>query len=86
MLPDGWQVLHFTGKGAGVRASPECRARRVVIVAEAIKPRPRDPACLLIDVTSLRRSGALTLDMINGAPYLRSVTDTVGDRPWTGRD
>lgn len=85
-LPDGWQVLHFTGKGAGERALPECRARRVVIVAEAIKPRPRDPSCLLIDVTSLRRSGALTLDMVDGAPRLTSVAQAVGDRPWAGRD
>lgn len=82
-LPDGWSLWHFTGKGAAERALPECQARRIVVVAAEVD-RPRDPACVLIDEKSLRRTGALAVEMAD-APILQGTTQAVGLRPWTVR-
>lgn len=72
-LPDGWQVWHFTGKGAGKRASAACLPHRIVIAAEVIADLPRNPPCMVYDPPRLRRTGAVALNLYNG----RVAIDTV---------
>lgn len=69
-LPGGWQVWHLTGKGSGARAAQACRPDRIVIATERVElDRPR---CLLLDAARLRRTGALSVDMVEGRPRLRT--------------
>lgn len=74
-LPEGWQILHFTGKGAGARAAPACQPRRILVATEPIAGLPQTPACLVLDPPRLRRSGAVAIDITEGHPRLRSVAE-----------
>ncbi|QBX35599.1 ComEC/Rec2 family competence protein [Paracoccus liaowanqingii] len=69
-LPQGWQVVHLTGKGSGARALPECRARRIVVASEPVAF-DGPPPCLLLDPDRLRASGALAIEMTPEGPRLR---------------
>lgn len=72
-LPQGWRVWHLTGKGSGDRAVPLCRPRNIVIATEKV-PLTAPPDCLLLDPRTLRRTGAVAIDMGSDGPILRSVT------------
>lgn len=73
-LPGGWQVWHFTGKGAAGRAPAACMARRIVVVSEKL-PGGREWPCLMLDLGRLRATGAVAITMDGDAPVLRSVRD-----------
>ena len=82
-LPNGWQILHFTGKGAAARALPECRENRIVVVQEQVRPAPESPPCLLIHPDSLRHTGALAIDFgPDGRPEILTSARTAGTLPW----
>ncbi|WP_347137901.1 ComEC/Rec2 family competence protein [Paracoccus sp. SSK6] len=72
-LPNGWQVWHFTGKGAETRAPAACQPDRIVVVS-AKMPQAEWP-CLMLDPGRLRATGAVAIDMNDNGPVLRSVKD-----------
>lgn len=85
-LPGGWQVLHFTGKGAGERAAPACHVGRIVVATEALSPRPRNPACILLDLPALREYGATAIGFdTNGQPLLHSTNAMARGHDWVAR-
>ena len=67
-LPHGWRIWHMTGKGAAERARAACTARAVVVVDD--RADIDDPACLLLDLAALRRTGAVALAMTADGPVL----------------
>lgn len=72
-LPDGWTLLHFTGKGSGTRAAGACRPFHIVVVTEKL-PRPEGkPPCLIFDPVRLRQTGAVAIDMVAGVPQLTTA-------------
>ena len=76
-LPWGGRLLHLTGKGAEDRARQACRAG-VVLVLDRAAPEGLG-ACRVIDLSSLRATGALAFD----AQGRVTATDArqIG-RPW----
>lgn len=73
-LPQGWQVWHFTGKGAGQRAASACLPQRIVIANERTGLRRSQQQCLLFDLYGLRRSGAVAIDFGADGPIVTTVT------------
>ncbi|MBU2956440.1 ComEC/Rec2 family competence protein [Paracoccus sp. 1_MG-2023] len=67
-LPQGWRIWHMTGKGAADRAREVCAPQTVVVVDEAADI--ADPACLLLDLTHLRRSGAIAIHLGEQGPRM----------------
>ena len=72
-LPDGWEVWHFTGKGAAARAAGACRGRRIVILTEPAAPESRGD-CLLFDLRRLRQTGAVAIRW-SGGPVIRTAAE-----------
>ncbi len=72
-LPQGWRVWHLTGKGSGQRALRHCRSRHIVIATEPVADAPDPSPCILLDATTLRRTGAIAIDMGADGPTLASV-------------
>ncbi|WP_237168315.1 ComEC/Rec2 family competence protein [Paracoccus shandongensis] len=70
-LPGGWQVWHFTGKGAETRAPAACQPQRIVVVAAKVEK--RDWPCVMLDLGRLRRTGAIAVDFDDNGPVLRGV-------------
>lgn len=68
-LPQGWQVWHLTGKGAGDRAAEACRPRRIVIATEPV-PLDNPAPCLLLDPRRLRDTGAVAIGMTVSGPVV----------------
>ncbi|MCQ0970055.1 ComEC family competence protein [Paracoccus sp. TK19116] len=81
-LPDGWRLMHFTGKGSGERAAQQCHAQTILVATEAIPDLPQGAACLIFDQKSLRRTGAVAVEIRDGRPMLLTVTETAGAAPW----
>lgn len=71
-LPHGWRILHFTGKGAGARAAPFCRARTIIVTTERVAAGGN---CVIWDPPRLRRTGALAVEMTPAGPVWRSVAE-----------
>lgn len=80
----GWRVVHLTGKEAGLRAAGHCAAKVILVIDEVAEGLGDDPPCRLIDLSSLRRSGALAVRFRDGEPQIESVADAGGRRPWAG--
>lgn len=78
-LPNGWQIFHFTGKGAGERAISACQPRHIVVASEIVDA--KGPACLLFDPKHLRRTGAIAIGFKDGAP---KITTTAEKQPPLG--
>ncbi|MCF3973085.1 ComEC/Rec2 family competence protein [Paracoccus salsus] len=74
-LPDGWRLLHFTGKGSGQRAAAGCRPRHIVVATERVDLPGGLPRCVLLDPSRLRQSGAVAIDMTSSGPQLTTVAD-----------
>ncbi|WEF24253.1 ComEC/Rec2 family competence protein [Paracoccus sp. S3-43] len=70
-LPQGWQIWHFTGKGAETRAPAACQPRRIVVVAARVKG--GDWPCLMLDQSRLRETGAMAIGFDDDGPVLRGV-------------
>ncbi len=75
-LPDGWRISHFTGKGSGTRAASACHPQTIVVASEAVTDLPKNAPCLLFDLKSLRKTGAVALDLRDGLPVMRTVAGT----------
>lgn len=73
-LPQGWEIWHFTGKGAADRAPAACQAQRIVVVSERLEG-GTDRPCVMLDQNRLRRTGAVVVDMGDNGPVLRGVND-----------
>ncbi|MCZ0960186.1 ComEC/Rec2 family competence protein [Paracoccus benzoatiresistens] len=73
-LPQGWQVWHFTGKGAENRAPAACQPRRIVVVSARL-PARADWPCIMLDLGRLRATGAMTVGMGEDGPVLRGVNE-----------
>lgn len=73
-LPDGWQVWHFTGKGAGAKAAMACKPKRIVIATERTGLTKNAQNCLLFDLYTLRYSGAVAVDFDRSGPRIRTVS------------
>ena len=71
-LPGGWQIWHFTGKGAADRAPAACQPRRIVVLSEKLPARAEWP-CVMMDLGRLRVTGAVTVEMDEAGPVLRGV-------------
>ena len=74
-LPEGWQLLHFTGKGSGRRAAEGCRAQSIVVASELIEGLPDVPPCLAFDPKRMRQGGAIAIDMTATGPRITTVSD-----------
>ncbi len=72
-LPHGWQIWHFTGKGAETRAPTACQANRIVVVAAKVEK--ADWPCLMLDLGRLRQTGAMAVDFDDSGPVPRGVND-----------
>ena len=70
--PGGWQIWHFTGKGAADRAPAACQPRRIVVLSEKLPARAEWP-CVMLDLGRLRVTGAVTVEMDEAGPVLRGV-------------
>lgn len=70
-LPGGWQILHFTGKGAGARAAGACRPQTIVIASEPVAG--TDRPCVMLDRDRLRKTGAVVIEMGDTGPVLTGV-------------
>ena len=81
----GWRVVHLTGRDAATRATGQCAAKVILVVDEPAEGLDDAPPCLLVDLASLRRSGALSVSFQNGVPQCRSAASITGDRPWSQR-
>ena len=78
----GTEVVQVSGRGWRERLAAECRAGRIVVVAqEAEAPGP----CLLLDPAALARSGALAGWIGPGGLTFESAAERAGRRLWTGR-
>ncbi|MDO5606607.1 MAG: ComEC/Rec2 family competence protein [Paracoccus sp. (in: a-proteobacteria)] len=75
-LPHGWEIRHFTGKGSGARAAPDCAPRRILVATEPVALPPHSARCIIIDPPRLRDSGALAVEIMPDGPVMRSVTET----------
>ncbi|SNR53854.1 ComEC family competence protein [Paracoccus sediminis] len=73
-LPGGWQVWHFTGKGAADRAPAACRPQRIVVVSEKL-PTGAEWTCVMLDLGRLRKTGAVVVGMGADGPVLHGVND-----------
>ncbi|AUH35396.1 competence protein ComEC [Paracoccus tegillarcae] len=79
-----WGITHLTGKGAAEAAAEHCTANMIVVVSDKVGDTAgTEPRCILIDLTSLRETGALSVDFTDGAPRFRTTADMGGQRPWT---
>lgn len=74
MLPGGWEVWHFTGKGSGAQAAAACLPMRIVIATERTGLKKRDQQCLLFDHYALRYSGSVAIDFKAGSPVVQTVS------------
>lgn len=71
-LPGGWQVWHFSGKGAAEKAVAACQPQRIVVVGEKTSL-PDGLPCLLYDLTRLRQTGAVAIDFYGGETKIKTV-------------
>lgn len=71
-LPQGWEIWHFTGKGAADRAPAACQPKRIVVLSEKLSTRA-DWLCVMLDLGRLRITGAVTVEMGDQGPVLRGV-------------
>lgn len=78
-LPWGGRIHHLTGQGAEERAADACRTASIVVLDRAA-PAGLGP-CRVIDLQSLRRSGALAFD---AAGRETGALALIGQRPWNG--
>lgn len=76
-LPWGGQLVHLTGKGAETRAEAACRPGTLLVLDRAAPEGLEE--CRIIDLTSLRRSGALAFDAQGG---MREANRAASGRPW----
>lgn len=74
--------LHLLGKGAAARVAGACRRAEVVVLAELSQIYPR--GCLVLDLTALRRLGAVALELTPAGELELSAAKAV-DRPWGPR-
>jgi competence protein ComEC len=78
-----WQILHVSGKTALARLGG-CGGADL-LVTNQIDARPRP--CLVYDLTRLRQTGALALDLTpQGALRITSASAHAGNRPWNRRN
>ena len=73
-LPLGWEIWHFTGKGAADRAPAACRPQRIVVLSEKLDG-DTDWPCLMLDLGRLRQTGAVVVEMGENGPLLQGVND-----------
>lgn len=69
-LPEGWELLHFTGKGAADRAALACAPRRIIVSNERIAETKAVPPCLIFDPSRLRHTGAVAIEMTPAGPRI----------------
>lgn len=74
--------LILSGKGAAEAVPGACAEARIVILGAAFDG-ARPPGCRVIDLKTLRRSGAVSVQVSGGALVFRSARGAQGDRPWT---
>ena len=72
-LPGGWEIWHFTGKGAEARAPGACQPQRIVVVAAKVQK--ADWPCLMLDQGRLRQTGAIAVEFDDNGPVLRGVNE-----------
>lgn len=77
----GQEILHLTGKGAAHLAAKACREGTIIISDQAIEG--VRGGCRLLDLRSLRDSGAMAARAGDGALQWISVAEISGARPWS---
>ena len=75
----GREFVHLTGKGADARIKAECRTGRWVVTS--VKSAAKGP-CVLIDATSLRKTGALAVYNGEKGLHIVSAKEEAGQRLW----
>lgn len=71
----------LSGKGAATLVPAACAGARIVILGTAFDG-PRPNGCRVIDLKTLRRSGAISVQVSAGALVFYSASAVQGDRLW----
>jgi competence protein ComEC len=77
-LSDGWRIYLYLGDEADV-ASENCTEKTILVISKLSGTAGN---CIVIDKNYLRRSGAISINMVEGTPMLKHSRDTARNRPW----
>lgn len=78
----GTEVVQVSGRGWRDRLAAECRAGRIVVVAQEVGPAPGP--CTLLDPAALAKTGSLAGWIGPGGLRLETAVGRAGQRLWTG--
>lgn len=77
-LPNGWRIYLYLKDDVGVAAA-NCTEKTILV---ASKLSGVTGNCLIIDKNTLRSSGAISINMIDGTPMLKYSRNAARNRPW----
>lgn len=70
-LPQGaLNLRHVTGKAAAAVTELQCDGPTIVVADKPLQVARRDPDCIVLDATRLRRTGAVAIELDDGRPRL----------------
>ncbi len=77
-ISEDWLIYLYLGDDADV-ATVNC-VEKTILVTSKLKGASGD--CIQIDKNYLRRSGAISINMVEGTPMLKHSRDAARNRPW----
>ncbi len=77
-LQDSWRIYLYLRDDVGVAAA-NCNEKTILVVS---KLSGTSGNCIIIDKNTLRNTGAISINMIDGMPMLKYSRDAAKNRPW----
>ena len=77
-LSDEWRIYLYLGDDASV-ATANCVDNTILVTPKLFDV---TGSCMKIDKSYLRKSGAISVNMVDGIPLFEHSRDTARNRPW----